>query len=284
MAIMCVAHESSDYYAEFQKELVPVERDGKWGFVNGKLQVVIPPQFEAAKQFSEGRAAVKQYGMWGYVDTAGKVAIQPQFEDAGEFSEGYADVSVGGKRGYIDASGKFVIAPQFDSSSNFFSGFAFVSADGKPTFVDREGRPANEDAMAVIDKAEISLERTICFGSCPVYTVNITGAGDVTYQGKQFVKVTGRKRYKIDQSEVRGLIEKFYSSNFFSLKGSYVQKIEGEYITSVTDLPSVTTIIKLGGKTKKVYDYAFAPKRLVELEKEIDKVARTDQWMSTPSR
>jgi hypothetical protein len=39
----------------------------------------------------------------------------------------------------------------------------------------------------------ISLQRTSCYGPCPVYTVKIDARGSVTYEGEKFVRVVGRR-------------------------------------------------------------------------------------------
>ena len=59
-----------------------VESNGKWGFVDAKGNVVIEPQYEAARSFSNGFAAVKSNGKWGFIDTKGKMCIDPVFDEA----------------------------------------------------------------------------------------------------------------------------------------------------------------------------------------------------------
>src|SRR6185436_11964809 len=38
----------------------------------------------------------------------------------------------------------------------------------------------------------IRLERTACFGECPVYVVTIDARGNVTFEGRHFVRVEGK--------------------------------------------------------------------------------------------
>src|SRR2546428_11275103 len=67
---------------------------------------------------------------WGYIDKTGKMIIQPQFEDIRFFSEGLACVTVDGKKyGYIDKTGSFVITPQYDAALSFSNGRAAVQID-----------------------------------------------------------------------------------------------------------------------------------------------------------
>jgi len=46
----------------------------------------------------------------------------------------------------------------------------------------------------------ITLERTSCFGTCPVYKVSVRRDGSVAYDGKQFVRVTGHRTHKIPEA------------------------------------------------------------------------------------
>lgn len=63
-----------------------VKLNGKWGFVDDQGNMVIEPQFEDARSFSNGFAAVKKDGLWGFITKTGAVAIEPQFEDAKDFN------------------------------------------------------------------------------------------------------------------------------------------------------------------------------------------------------
>jgi hypothetical protein len=42
-------------------------------------QVMIEPQYEAAKSFSNGVAAVSVDGKWGYINQANELIVEPQF-------------------------------------------------------------------------------------------------------------------------------------------------------------------------------------------------------------
>lgn len=54
--------------------------------------------------------------------------------------------------------------------------------------------------------ASIRLQRTACFGWCPVYSVTIDARGIVTYEGERSVRVVGRRTARIDASIVAGLL------------------------------------------------------------------------------
>jgi len=131
------------------------EVDGKTGLIDREGHVVVPPYLDGTSgSFPEGLASFREHDLEGYIDVNGQVVIPPRFVMAGEFSEGLASAGLPtvldpeGKRpliGFIDRSGEFVIPPQFESSSPFREGLARVtSSDGVRRFADREGKIALE--------------------------------------------------------------------------------------------------------------------------------------------
>ncbi len=124
--------------------LFPVERDGKWGYIDKSGKIAIQPKYEDAEFFSEGLARVKVYGKWGFIDETGNMAIQRQYENVGDFSDGLAKVEVSGKWGYIDTKGNTVIAPKYGRAEDFHEGLAAVRDGGwlsaKWAFIDKNGK------------------------------------------------------------------------------------------------------------------------------------------------
>ncbi len=139
---------------------------------------------------------------------------------------------------------------------------------------------AGASATASDAPIEITLERTACFGSCPVYTVTIAGDGSVSYEGRWYVGVTGKQGAHIDPAAVRALVHGFEAIDFFSLRDSYrsVENADGS-VTEVTDLPTTFVSLRLGDRVKRVEDYFGGPKALRDLEDRIDEVAGTRKWI-----
>lgn len=144
---------------------------------------------------------------------------------------------------------------------------------------------AQSPTEAEFRSAEISLERTACYGSCPVYKVTIQGDGTVTYEGTEWVRVTGKQTAHVDPEAVQNLITHFLNDNFFALRDSYTSNCDeaqgGEEQTCwmVTDLPTQFLALQLGSRTKRVIDYFGAPDELRGLEREVDDLAGTRRWI-----
>jgi hypothetical protein len=142
------------------------------------------------------------------------------------------------------------------------------------------GRPAQQVAFPAIKEwssLRITLTRTMCFGTCPAYTVTIAGDGTVTWTGERFVKVQGAATAHIAPGKVRELFERFRKAEYFWLLDSYN--------SAVTDLPSQITTIVFDGRRKSVHDYAGQmigmPDVVSELERQIDDTANTARWIGT---
>ena len=72
-----------------------------------------------------------------------------------------------------------------------------------------------------VDGAVITMERTMCFGTCPAHSLAIHGNGTVNYEGFAFVAVTGSHTYQISKEKVEQLVCEFHRINYFSLEDRY---------------------------------------------------------------
>ena len=51
--------------------LAPVKKDGKWGYIDKKGDVVVPFKFDFADTFSDGIATVAKKDKFSFIDTSG---------------------------------------------------------------------------------------------------------------------------------------------------------------------------------------------------------------------
>jgi hypothetical protein len=121
----------------------------------------------------------------------------------------------------------------------------------------------------------ITLERTACFGACPIYSLTIYGDGTVVYVGQDYVKTKGKMETSVSADSVNQLVLEFEKADYFSLNDSYTS-------FGKSDMPSANTSISLEGKTKAVEHYLgdhSAPEKLTELENKIDEIANSAHWI-----
>lgn len=139
-----------------------------------------------------------------------------------------------------------------------------ISNNQKPT-------PAPHEPIATI-------ERTACFGWCPIYKVTVYRDGAVEYDGERFVKTTGRATGTLGPDQIAALDELFRSHHYLELHNAYE-----EY--RVTDMPSVyTSYTPPGQAAKRVKHYLgdrSAPHDLTEVEDGVDRIVHIEQWIGT---
>lgn len=120
----------------------------------------------------------------------------------------------------------------------------------------------------------ITLERTACFGTCPVYTVSIFGDGKVVYNGGDFVEVKGEQTSEIPAETVTQMVDAFATAGYFEWQDAYDAM-------TVTDMPTITTSVTRDGETHTVVRYAgdsSAPLLLPFLENWVDLMTNTALW------
>ncbi len=120
----------------------------------------------------------------------------------------------------------------------------------------------------------ITLERSACFGTCPVYKIAIDASGTVTYRGEQHVAVLGEQTAQLQADQLSQLVDYMQARNFNQLDDAYVAY-------DITDMAGVVTSLTSGGITKRIEHYAGdmqAPFVLAQIEQQIDLVTNSQQW------
>ncbi len=107
-----------------------------------------------------------------------------------------------------------------------------------------------------------SIERTACYGQCPMYKATFMDNGEVKYVGKRFVEKIGTYRTLLSADEVLLIQENIIEYKYFSL--------DSLYPTPISDFPSCITEARLNGKLKKVIDRRNPPDNLKAFEKFLD--------------
>lgn len=142
----------------------------------------------------------------------------------------------------------------------------------------------------------IKLERTECYGTCPVYTLTITANGTVVYEGRRFVKSEGRVESKISPEQLSEILAAVRRADYFSMKDRYAL-VEDGCDGIWTDLSSAITTIRINGRTKTIRHYygcqdkpndgislRVYPRDLYELENKIDEIVGSEKWVKIDQR
>jgi hypothetical protein len=116
----------------FYNGIASVRKNGKYGFIDKKGNVVLDYEFDAVGKYTESCIAVAKYEelpdtsylKWFFIDRTGKQLFDISFTDVHDFSEGFAAVAINGKWGWINKSGKFIFGNDFQECKSFSEGYA----------------------------------------------------------------------------------------------------------------------------------------------------------------
>ncbi len=123
-----------------------------------------------------------------------------------------------------------------------------------------------------------TLERTGCYGECPVYRLTVNTDGSVVYVGTRWVKVLGRHEYKLSEAQLSDLESAFERANFMTFH-------DYDHVES-TDDDWAHLSLQRGGRTKRVRHYhgdSAAPPALSALEDEFDRVTDSGRFVGVPA-
>ena len=121
--------------------------------------------------------------------------------------------------------------------------------------------------------ADFSLEiqHTGCRGTCPAYNITVAASGAATYNGRRSVDKMGNYTKTLGKATVAELAKSIKDANFWDF--------EAEYGGEVADVPGITTIVTMDGKTKQVRDIRNAPQALKDLEAKLEGLIGDNDWV-----
>jgi hypothetical protein len=141
--------------------------------------------------------------------------------------------------------------------------------------------PAVRSGESVVASGPVvAVQRTACFGACPVYTISASASGKVTYEGKANVRHIGTATGQISEKQIASLLREMEDAGYFTFADRYAMS-EPTCRRYTTDSPSVISSATFRGRTKRVeHDYGCvgAPGALTLLEQKIDEVLGSRQW------
>jgi len=146
---------------------------------------------------------------------------------------------------------------------------AFACKSTKETITEPE---SSEDNLI------ISMSKGACFGTCPVYTLDIHKGGFCTFHGRKNTKKKGKFAKKLSKEDYKNLVNAFKDSNFM--------EFEDHYESNIADLPSVSISYVEGGVKKSVLGKRERPEALHKLQFKLETIAESlDDWtlMEAPS-
>jgi hypothetical protein len=126
----------------------------------------------------------------------------------------------------------------------------------------------------------ITLERTACFGGCPVYRIAVSREGLVTYEGSANVRRVGTATAQISEDRLHALLNELEQAGYFTFAARYAVS-EPTCRRYTTDSPTTISSATFKGRTKRIeHDYGCGgvPGALTVMEKRIDEVLGSGRW------
>ena len=140
-----------------------VRREGLYGYIDSKGNLLTPARFKYAHGFLDQYAQVLTLGgEWIWINSSGDAVAAPLFKENGkcglgleawpfqrpeqgwstsrEFREGFCRVELDGRYGFVDTGCRVVVEPRFDEVRDFSGGVAAVKdTSGKWGYVNTDG-------------------------------------------------------------------------------------------------------------------------------------------------
>jgi len=120
----------------------------KWGILTANGEQLAEVKFDSVGVFHDGLAVVKAAERYGYIDRSGAIVIPIQWMAAYDFSEGLAALRVDKKHfHFIDTAGTVVIkSKKYDSVGRFRNGICRVVKGGKVKWIDTKGKELKDES------------------------------------------------------------------------------------------------------------------------------------------
>lgn len=117
----------------------------------------------------------------------------------------------------------------------------------------------------------IRMQRTACYGRCPIYDITIYKNRLLIYNAKQFTDTTGCFFRQLTKQQVNDIQAAFFTANFFDMADKYPEEK-----AALTDLPSCIIFYNNGKRQKTVTErHVDTPPALKQLEQQIDDLIAT---------
>lgn len=131
-------------------------------------------------------------------------------------------------------------------------------------------KSSNSEVVQTEPQMLASINRTACYGQCPMYKATFMDNGVVQYVGKRFVDNIGTYKTLITAEEVDEIKKQLEVAGYFSL--------DSLYPTPIADFPSCITEAQLNGQRKKVVNRRNPPVELKNFEKFLDSLLDARDW------
>jgi len=112
----------------------------------------------------------------------------------------------------------------------------------------------------------VEIYRTVCFGRCPEYKIEINKDGMATYTGMRFSQDTGIFKKSIGKAKANEIIDMFIENKADTCREMYDNRIP--------DLPGLIVTINYPNRKKVIHSANFGPPFLSRIAEAMDAVGK----------
>ena len=121
----------------------------------------------------------------------------------------------------------------------------------------------------------LSLERTPCYGTCPIYKYTVDSTGKADYLGIRFVEMEGRYVKKLSREQMEKLKAALDKADVYAFADAYDN-------SGISDLPSSILTYTTAERTKKIVCRMDCPAAFRNLFKELEQIVGQDGFTKVP--
>ncbi len=263
--------DTISYKSDWRGIAMSVQRNGKWGFVNGHGKEIIPCKYDIVENYISKGDSLLPVGIddkFGFIDLSGNVVIPLNYEFAGKFSRGVAPIVKEGKLGFINTRGEIVIDCIYDPKYEITDGKASIKDSfwlndiiairkkGKWGLINLQGKevyPFKYDDFVTWSSQGTG------HGNILVFTFKNKGTEVFVFNGKEYLSEAALEEAKLKFKAEMGVPEFIYDlavyywnkgeynpSSFWAAKGDELDhagcsRLLGAYWLFYTDRPSMAS-------------------------------------------
>ena len=196
MVIPCQFEDARPFNASNVTAVEEKKKDKMvWNFIDRTGKVIASPAYDDALAFVNGVCPVQRKGKWGFVNESLKEISSLKYEYTfSDIREKWSylrslpgdpiPVSRAGKYGFIDMKGKEVIKCQYDEALAFRNGLARVKQNGAVIYIDKKGQVVDNQTPANRKSIRQSMDEQ------PVVTKEKNGMKALVYEDETSGKET----------------------------------------------------------------------------------------------
>lgn len=123
------------------------------------------------------------------------------------------------------------------------------------------------------DSLMVSIERTPCFGACPIYKLEVFKSGYALYNARNFTPVKGLYYAYVEIEKITSVIKRAKETGYLQMNDEYRNP-------RIVDFPSTITSVCIDGTRKRIFSmHEEPPRQLIDFENYIDSLFVDTRWI-----